>query len=307
MCFLNKELTYTLISENLKQAKVLIDEPMKKHTSFKIGGPVDILVIPDNVDEIIQSVKLCRDQQLDFKIIGNGSNLLVKDKGIRGIIIKIADNLKKIAVKEDKMIVEAGALLSTVSKFALRNSLSGFEFAGGIPGTIGGAVTMNAGAYGGEMKDVVERVKCVNQSGDVIYLTNEQMNFSYRNSTVEQENLIVLEVELRLQSEPYEQIKSKMHELNQKRITKQPLNLPSGGSTFKRPVGYYAAKLIEDAGLKGKKHGNAQVSEKHAGFIVNLGQASCEDVLGLVEIVMSTVHDKFGIELETEVKIIGED
>ncbi len=304
---MDKKLICDLFKENIIQGKVLIDEPMKKHTSFKIGGPVDILVIPDNVDEIIESIKMCRDRGLDFRILGNGSNLLVKDKGIRGIMIKIADNLKNITVDEDKLTVEAGALLSTTSKFALKNSLSGFEFAGGIPGTIGGAVTMNAGAYGGEMKDIVESVKCIDQNGDIIYLTNEEMNFCYRNSRVEQENLIVLEVELRLVSAPYEDIKSKMDELNLKRTTKQPLNLPSGGSTFKRPEGYYAAQLIEDAGLKGKKHGNAQVSEKHAGFIVNLGQASCEDILGLVDIVKNTVNEKFGVELETEIKIIGAD
>lgn len=304
---MNKELIFNLIDDNLKQGKVLIDEPMKKHTSFKIGGPVDILVIPNDADEIIKSIEICKSENLDFLVLGNGSNLLVKDKGIRGIMIKIADNLKGIKVEGDKMIVEAGALLSTISKTALKNSLTGFEFAGGIPGTIGGAVTMNAGAYGGEMKDVVERVKCVNKSGEILFLTGEEMDFCYRNSKVSEDDLIVLEVELSLKSAPYEQIKEKMDELNQKRTTKQPLSLPSGGSTFKRPEGYYAAKLIEDAGLKGCTHGNAQVSEKHAGFIVNIGDAMCEDVLGLVDIVKTTVNDKFGVTLEMEVKIIGED
>ncbi len=304
---MNKESICNSFEEIIKQGKVLIDEPMKKHTSFKIGGPVDILVVPGSLDEILDSVKICRSQNIDFRIIGNGSNLLVKDKGIREIVIKIADNLKKIDVTEDKIIIQAGALLSTISKTALKNSLAGFEFAGGIPGTIGGAVTMNAGAYGGEMKNVVERVKCIDRDGNIINLSNEEMDFGYRHSRVENENLIVLEVELKLEKSNYDEIKSHMDELNKKRTTKQPLSLPSGGSTFKRPEGYFAAKLIEDAGLKGQKYGGAQVSEKHAGFIVNVEEATCQDVLELVSLVKSTVLDKFAIELETEVKIIGED
>ena len=303
---MNKELMFKSFKEVIKQGKVLIDEPMKKHTSFKIGGPVDILVVPGNLDEILQAVKVCKSHDVDFRIIGNGSNLLVKDKGIRGIAIKIADNFKNIGVVEDKMTVQAGALLSTISKYALKNSLAGFEFAGGIPGTIGGAVTMNAGAYGGEMKHVVESVKCVDREGEIINLSNQEMNFGYRQSKVE-ENLTVLEVELKLEKSNYDDIKSKMDELNKKRTTKQPLSLPSGGSTFKRPEGYYAAKLIEDAGLKGHKCGGAQVSEKHAGFVVNVAEATAEDVLNLISLVQSTVLEKFSIELETEVKIIGED
>lgn len=303
---MNKEVMFKSFKEVIKQGKVLIDEPMKKHTSFKIGGPVDILVVPGNLDEILQAVKVCKSHDVDFRIIGNGSNLLVKDKGIRGIAIKIADNFKNIGVVEDKMTVQAGALLSTISKYALKNSLAGFEFAGGIPGTIGGAVTMNAGAYGGEMKHVVESVKCVDREGEIINLSNQEMNFGYRQSKVE-ENLTVLEVELKLEKSNYDDIKSKMDELNKKRTTKQPLSLPSGGSTFKRPEGYYAAKLIEDAGLKGHKCGGAQVSEKHAGFVVNVAEATAEDVLNLISLVQSTVLEKFSIELETEVKIIGED
>lgn len=291
--------------EVIKQGKVLIDEPMKKHTSFKIGGPVDILVVPGNLDEILQAVKVCNAHGEEFRIIGNGSNLLVRDKGIRGIAIKIADNFKDIVVIEDKMTVQAGALLSTISKYALKNSLTGFEFAGGIPGTIGGAVTMNAGAYGGEMKHVVESVKCIDENGEIINLNNKEMNFGYRQSKVE-ENLTVLEVVLKLEKANYDDIKSKMSELNQKRTTKQPLSLPSGGSTFKRPEGYYAAKLIEDAGLKGKCYGGAQVSEKHAGFVVNIDHATAEDVLNLIKLVQNTVFEKFSIKLETEVKIIGE-
>ncbi len=304
---MNKELAFNAFKEILVEGEVLIDEPMKKHTSFKIGGPVDILVIPGNLEEIIASIKLCKDKNINYMIMGNGSNLLVKDKGIRGIIIKIADRFKNIETQEDKMIVEAGALLSTISKRALKSLLSGFEFAGGIPGTIGGAVTMNAGAYGGEMKDVVETVKCIDRDGNIIILNNEAMNFTYRNSKVEEDKLIVLEVVLKLNPSTYEDIKAEMDLLNHKRTSKQPLNFPSGGSTFKRPTGYYAAKLIEDAGLKGMKYGNAQVSEKHAGFIVNLGGATSHDVLSLVSLVKNTVADKFEVELETEVKMIGED
>lgn len=304
---MNKESIFNLFKEVIEEGKILIDEPMKKHTSFKIGGPVDILVVPGNTEEILKSIKICKDQNIDYMIIGNGSNLLVKDKGIRGVIIKIADNFKNIEIDKDKIIVEAGALLSTISKKALKSSLSGFEFAGGIPGTIGGAVTMNAGAYGGEMKDVVEMVKCIDKDGNVINLSNEDMHFAYRKSRVEEEHLIVLEVVLKLKKSSYDEIKIEMDQLNKKRTTKQPINLPSGGSTFKRPTGYYAAKLIEDAGLKGTKYGDAQVSDKHAGFIVNLGGATSHDVLSLVSLVKNTVVDKFGVELETEVKIIGED
>lgn len=303
---MNKQVMFKSFKEVIKQGKVLIDEPMKKHTSFKIGGPVDILVIPGSLDEILQAVRVCKSHDVDFRIIGNGSNLLVKDKGIRGIAIKIADNFKNISVVENKMTVQAGALLSTISKYALKNSLTGFEFAGGIPGTIGGAVTMNAGAYGGEMKHVVESVKCVDRDGKIINLSNQEMNFGYRQSKVE-ENLTVLEVELKLEESNCNDIKAKMDELNKKRTTKQPLSLPSGGSTFKRPEGYYAAKLIEDAGLKGHKCGGAQVSEKHAGFVVNVAEATAEDVLNLISVVQSTVLEKFSVELETEVKIIGED
>ncbi len=304
---MNKILVSDLFNDVIKSGKVLIDEPMKKHTSFKLGGPVDILVVPDNLDEILNVVKICQNENIDYRIMGNGSNLLVKDKGIRGVIIKIADNLKNIDVKENRMIIEAGALLSTISKRALKHSLKGFEFAGGIPGTIGGAVTMNAGAYGGEMKYVVDKVKCMTRDGEVLNFSNNEMNFGYRQSEVGRQDLIVLEVELKLEKANYDDIKSKMDELNMKRTSKQPLNLPSCGSTFKRPEGYYAAKLIEDAGLKGKKHGGAQVSDKHAGFIVNIDNATCKDVLGLIDIVKQTVLKKSDIELETEVKIIGED
>ena len=304
---MNKDLISNLFKEHIKKGEVLIDEPMKNHTSFKIGGPVDILVVPGDEGEIIEAVKICKDEKLEFRIIGNGSNLLVKDKGIREIVIKIADNLKKIDVTEDKIIIQAGALLSTISKTALKNSLAGFEFAGGIPGTIGGAVTMNAGAYGGEMKNVVERVKCIDRDGNIINLSNEEMDFGYRHSRVENENLIVLEVELKLEKSNYDEIKSHMDELNKKRTTKQPLSLPSGGSTFKRPDGYFAAKLIEDAGLKGARHGGAQVSEKHSGFIVNVENAKSSDILNLIKTVKEVVLEKFKIELELELKVIGED
>lgn len=304
---MNKELLSNLFKDVIKQGEVLIDEPMKKHTSFKLGGPVDILVIPQNLDEILDVIKICKSENIDYRIMGNGSNLLVKDKGIRGVIIKIANNFKDIDVKEDRMIIQSGALLSTISKRALKNSLTGFEFAGGIPGTIGGAVTMNAGAYGGEMKHVVDRVKCINKDGEIINFSNSEMNFGYRQSEVEKQNLIVLEVELKLEKANYDDIKSNMDELNMKRTSKQPLSLPSGGSTFKRPEGYYAAKLIEEAGLKGRRQGGAQVSDKHAGFIVNIDNATCKDVLDLIDIVKQTVLEKSEIILETEVKIIGED
>lgn len=297
---------YNLFKQNINKGIVLMDEPMNKHTYFKIGGPVDVMVLPGNIDEISLCIKLCREYNIDYYVIGNGTNLLVTDKGIRGVVIKIEDNLSNIEVIGAKIIAQAGALLSTVSKIALKHSLTGLEFASGIPGTVGGAVAMNAGAYGPEMKDVITKVKCIDQQGNIKEYTNEEMRFKYRNSIVQEEKLIVVEAEMELERGDYNKIKSYIDELTEKRTTKQPLNLPSAGSTFKRPPGDYAGRLIDAAGLRGLRFGDAQVSEKHCGFIVNLGNATSEDVLKLIKVVQKTVKDRFGVELETEVKIIGE-
>ncbi|WP_353095391.1 UDP-N-acetylmuramate dehydrogenase [Tissierella praeacuta] len=293
--------------ENKSFGKILLDELMKNHTTFKIGGPVDIMIIPSNEEELIGAIKFSRENNIDFLIMGNGSNLLVRDGGIRDAVIKINEGFNNIEVKGNKIYCQAGALLSTISKVALKNSLKNFEFASGIPGTIGGAITMNAGAYGGEMKDVVTKVRVLNKNNEIIEYTNEEMNFRYRNSRVGDEGLIVLGVELDLEEGDHSSIEELMKELTYKRTSKQPLELPSGGSTFKRPEGYFAGKLIEDSGLRGLRHGGAQVSEKHCGFVVNIDNSTCKDVLHLISVVQKVVRDKFNVELETEIKLLGED
>ena len=282
------------------------DEAMKNHTTFKIGGPVDLLIDTKNEDQIVEAIKLCRDNGINYLVMGNGSNLLVKDTGIRGVVIKIASGFNKVEIDGDVLKVEAGALLSTIAKKALKASLEGFEFASGIPGAIGGAVTMNAGAYGGEMKDVVIRVKALNQDNQVVFIDGKDMDFRYRASKVVDENLIVLGADIRLREGNYDEIKARLDDLTEKRTSKQPLELASAGSTFKRPTGYFAGKLIDDSGLRGFKYRNAQVSEKHCGFIVNVGGANFEEITTLIGMVQKIVYDNYKVELETEVKIIGD-
>lgn len=291
--------------KNIKE--VLVDEKMKNHTTFQIGGPVDIMIIPKNEDEVVKSVEICRENKLDFFIMGNGSNLLVRDGGIRGVVIKINEGFNKIRVEKDKMICQSGALMKDVSKKAMDHVLTGIEFAEGIPGTIGGAITMNAGAYGGEIKDVVSKVRVLDKDNKIREYSNQDMDFRYRGSKVSDEGLIVLSVEIQLAAGDFQEIREEMEDLNYRRSSKQPLDLPSGGSTFKRPEGYYAGKLIDDSGLRGLKYGGAQVSEKHCGFVVNVNQATCKDVLGLIGVVQKTVRDNYGVDLEREIKLIGED
>lgn len=298
---------YRLFKDIIKKGYIAMDEPMNRHTSFKIGGPADIFVMPGNKEELANSIKLCKSEGFKYFVMGNGSNLIVRDKGYRGVIIKVSESMSDIKVEGCKITAEAGALLSVVSKTALNNSLAGLEFASGIPGSLGGAIAMNAGAYGGEMKDVVTKVLCLDTDGNLIEYMNNEMNFGYRKSRVQDEDLIVVEVEIELKEGKYEEVKAYVSELTEKRTSKQPLNLPSAGSVFRRPEGYFAGKLIEDAGLKGLRLGDAQVSEKHSGFIVNLGKATGEDVINLIKVVQKTVSDKFGVKLETEVKIIGEE
>lgn len=294
-----------IFTEKFSSGQVLFNEPMKYHTSFKIGGNADIFVMPSDIEELIFAVEECRKNNVDYYIIGNGTNLLVTDKGFKGVIIQIYRNMSKITSEDNTIIAQAGALLSATANTALKNNLSGFEFASGIPGTIGGAVCMNAGAYGGEMKDVVKCVK-VFDGENVVILNNEEAGFEYRNSNIIKKNMVVLEAVIDLNPGVYEDIKLKMKELNKQRSDKQPLELPSAGSTFKRPEGYFAGKLIMDAGLKGYAVGGACVSEKHCGFVVNNGNATSDDVINLINHVQKTVFDKFGVMLETEVKIIGE-
>ncbi|MGE5630456.1 MAG: UDP-N-acetylmuramate dehydrogenase [Caulobacteraceae bacterium] len=293
--------TIELDIENIKY-----NEPMKNHTSFKVGGPADILIEPDNVEELVLAIKKLRKGNIPYYIIGNGTNLLVSDKGIRGAVVKIGEKFGRIDISGDRIISESGVLLSTLSKIAAKNSLTGMEFASGIPGALGGAATMNAGAYGGEMKDIVEWVEVLDRNLKLKRLTNGEMNFGYRKSVVEPNKYIVVRACIKLEKGNPDEIYGIMAELTERRKNKQPLHLPSAGSTFKRPEGYFAGKLIEDAGLKGYSVGGAQVSTLHSGFVVNNGDATAQDVYQLIRNVQKTVLEKFGVKLETEVKILGE-
>jgi UDP-N-acetylmuramate dehydrogenase len=304
---MNKEFIYKNLLNILDKEQIFLDEPMKNHISFKVGGPADFLVKPKNEDQIKKLVTLLKDENIPYIVIGNGSNLLVKDGGIRGVVIKIADNFNHFQVENTTVYAQSGALLSFMGKAILNNNLTGFEFAAGIPGTLGGAIAMNAGAYGGEMKDIVKSVKLMDAKGNIFELSNGEMEFSYRKSILSKNDYIVLSAVLELKEGNYEEIRDYMRALTKSRVTKQPLNLPSAGSTFKRPEGHFAAKLIEDSGLKGLTLRGAQVSEKHAGFVVNLGDAKAKDILELINIVKSEVYSKFKVTLEEEVKILGDE
>lgn len=284
---------------------VKYDEPLKNHTTFQIGGKCIALIEPKKVEDIIEAIKICRENNLKFFVIGNGSNLLVPDDGYNGVIIKIKSEFLNIQVKGECLIAHSGAKLSEVYTVAYENSLTGFEFASGIPGTIGGAIFMNAGAYGGEMKDIVESVEVLDLDNyEVKELKNEELDFSYRKSIIQRKNYIVLTIKLKLKKGNKEEIKAVYEDLREKRNSKQPLNYGSAGSTFKRPEGHFASKLIEDAGLKGYHINDAWVSEKHSGFIVNKGNASYKEVMELIEYVQKVVFEKFEVKLETEVRIL---
>lgn len=293
-----------VLKQKFRENQLLFDEPMKKHTSFKIGGNADILVLPQSVEEITFLIELLEKNSINYFVMGNGTNLLVSDNGFRGVIIKISKNFSEIKVDGNILAAQSGAFLSKIANTALKNRLSGFEFASGIPGSLGGAVCMNAGAYGGEMKDIIKSVT-VFDKGAVKKLSAEEAEFEYRNSRILKEKMIVLEAEINLKEGNGDEISSLMSELKAKRNEKQPVEMPSAGSTFKRPEGYFAGKLIMDAGLKGFSVGGAQVSEKHCGFVVNKGDATCSDVLQLCDKIKNIVFQKFGVKLETEIRVIG--
>ena len=282
------------------------DEPMSKHTTFKVGGPADLLIMPESEQDIIDIIKYCNKKVIPFIVIGNGSNLLVTDKGIRGVVIKLGKNFSDIKFVGDRVFAQSGALLSTVSKKSFKNGLTGMEEISGIPGSIGGAMVMNAGAYGGEISFIVEKVRCLNKKGELLEFEKDEMEFGYRQSVVSKRDLIVLDVEIKLEKGNMDEIYEKFKDYDNRRTTKQPLDKNSAGSTFKRPVGNYASKLIDEAGLRGFRYKGAQVSEKHCGFIINIDDATFEEVRTLITKVQSIVKDKFDVELETEVKIIGE-
>ena len=287
--------------------RLLKNAPMKEYTSFKVGGAVKLLIFPESIDELTYAISVCKENEAQYYIMGKGSNLIVKENGYDGIIIKLSDYFNKILVKDDLIIAQSGALMSSLASKALQHSLSGLEFASGIPGTVGGAVVMNAGAYGGEMSHITHKVKAIDASGSEREFLNTELNFGYRDSIFHHQPYVVLEVCLKLIKGEEKVIKNQMKELADKRNSKQPMNYPSAGSIFKRPQGHYASKLIEDAGLKGLSIGGARVSPLHAGFIINEGNATSQDILDLIAIIQSTVQDKFNILLEPEVKIIGND
>ncbi len=281
------------------------NEPMKNHTTFRVGGFADILAQPKSSKELTALIEAARSENIPVTIIGNGSNLLVTDKGIRGLVIKIAKEFSDISVDGDVITAQSGALLSRIASIAYENSLSGFEFASGIPGTIGGAVYMNAGAYGGEIKDVLESCEYL-ENGEIKIARIDELELSYRRSKFSEKGGIITGVSLRLKKSDKSEILAKMQDYKTRRVTKQPLEYASAGSTFKRPAGYFAGALIEGAGLKGLSVGDAEVSKKHAGFIINKGNATAGDIIELIELVRKKVYESSGVMLEPEVKIIGE-
>jgi UDP-N-acetylmuramate dehydrogenase len=286
--------------------KIVQNEELKNHSYFKIGGNADLFAEPSRYEELREIIQAANKYDIEFYVIGNGTNLLVSDKGYRGLIIKIGEKFSDIMINDNIIIAGAGALLSKVAKDTAANGLCGLEFACGIPGFVGGGVAMNAGAYNGEIKEAIHCVSCMNKHGEIYNYTIEEMNFGYRDSKVLTDDLIVLSVQFNLEYGDKEKILARVKLLNEKRTASQPLSYPSAGSTFKRPENGFAAKLIEDAGLKGFKHGGAMVSDLHSGFVINYNKASCQDVMEIMEIIIKTVQKKFNIILEPEVKIIGE-
>lgn len=282
------------------------DEMLSQNCTFKIGGRADIFLEPATEEELIHSLKLLKEQRVRTFIMGRASNLLFSEKGFRGAVIKLSGNYSCVEVEGSLVRAKSGTSLAELANVALNHCLEGLEFASGIPGSVGGAVTMNAGAYGGEMKDVVSSVKVLDEDFHIVDLSAEDLNFGYRSSLIQQRNYILIEATFRLTKGKKDEIKARMDDYNTRRREKQPLNLPSCGSTFKRPKAGYAAAMIEESNLKGLRFGGARVSDKHSGFIVNEDNASFDDILNLIEIVKKTVLDAKGVLLETEMKVIGE-
>ena len=285
---------------------IKIDETLSSYVNFKVGGPADILLIPKSKEQVIKSVEVCKENKIPFYLIGNGSNILVRDGGFRGVVISLKE-VNTIIVDGDKIEAECGAMLKAVSDKAMENSLTGFEFACGIPGTIGGAVFMNAGAYDGEIAHVIESAEIIDEECNIVRLSNKDLDFGYRSSIVMKKGYTVLSAVFKLEKGQVKTIKELVDDLTNKRESKQPLEYPSAGSTFKRPTGYFAGKLIQDAGLKGYSIGGAAVSEKHSGFVINKGNATAKDITDLIKYIQDEVKRQFGVELHPEVRIIGEE
>jgi len=293
------KLKAVMAAENIKE-----NEPMKNHTSFQVGGPADLFVMPQSRDQLRAALKICKASEKPVYIMGNGSNLIVRDNGYRGIIIN-TKALSQVKTVGESLIAEPGISLKDLAKFALTEKLTGLEFASGIPGSLGGAVTMNAGAYDGEMKGVIKSITVITEDGHLKTIPGDQCNFSYRTSILQAHHWVLVSVEIALKNGDYQAIEEKMRDLNAQRQAKQPLEYPSAGSTFRRPEGYYAGKLIQDAGFGGFSIGGAQVSEKHSGFVINKGGATAADILNLIGAIQAGVKEKFGVDLKTEVIVIG--
>ena len=292
------------VTEAMPELVIRTEEPMSKHTTFRIGGAAEVFAAPD-ARELPQLLAMAKGADVPVTVIGNGSNLLVGDRGIAGLVIEIGERMSEVRIEGTILVAGAGALLSKAAQTAAAAGLGGLEFAAGIPGSVGGAVVMNAGAYGGEMKDVLQSVKVLTEEGELLILTTEELELGYRHSCVPERKYIVVEATMELSAKPEEEIRACMAELRAKRAEKQPLEYPSAGSTFKRPEGYFAGKLIMDAGLRGYTVGGAQVSEKHCGFVINKGGATAADVRQLMQDVHDRVKEQFDVELEPEVKMIG--
>ena len=301
-----EQMFYEKLIRIIPEKRVLRDEVMKKHTTFRVGGPADFFVMPGSREELRDITVLCKSEGMPYYIMGNGSNLLVSDRGYRGVIIQIYREMSMITVDENQITAGAGALLSKIAGSALEAGLTGFEFAAGIPGTLGGACMMNAGAYGGEMKDVLKEVTVLTPEGEFTVIPAGELDMGYRTSVIEKKGYVVLEAVIALEKGEHESIRKRMEELREKRVSKQPLEYPSAGSTFKRPEGYFAGKLIEDAGLRGYSTGGAQVSEKHCGFVINTGNAEAKDIMELMKQVSERVMEKSGVLLEPEVRRLGD-
>ena len=294
------------LDQIIDKERVLVDEPMMKHTTFRVGGPADYFVMPTSAEEVKAVISLCKEEEVPYTIIGNGSNLLVGDKGIRGVVVQLFKSMNQMELNGNVIKAQAGCSLAQIANAAAAASLTGFEFAAGIPGTLGGAVVMNAGAYGGEMKDVLVSATVLDEEGNVETLSAEELELGYRRSIFNKKNYILLDATMELKEGNEEEIRAYMMDLRQRRVDKQPLEFPSAGSTFKRPEGYFAGKLIQDAGLAGFTVGGAQVSAKHCGFVINAGGATAADIVELMKQVSDKVEELNGIPLEAEVKMVGE-
>ena len=290
----------------LGEENVFTKEPMSRHTTFRAGGPADFFVTPEKEGQVRKTLSLLKEAQVPRYIMGNGSNLLVGDRGYRGVILQICKKMNRIRIQDTVIQAQAGALLSKIAAEAQAKGLTGFEFASGIPGSLGGAVMMNAGAYGGEMKQVLIQAQILNASGEIEDVLAEEMELGYRSSVFSRNGGVIISASIQLEPGDPSAIQSRMEELKFLRTSKQPLEYPSAGSTFKRPEGYFAGKLIQDAGLRGFQVGGAQVSEKHCGFVINKDQATAMDIRSLMEQVSEKVYAQFGVRLEPEVKLIGE-